>query len=145
LTIGQLVRLSPGELDDLYARGTPAPMLDGKVRGRAVVLPGKRLAGPASAVARLVWQGKVFHAADATATNRFFGIRAIQGRLYHGDSWRDGRPALILDYQGTSRVYARYRDEIRQVAPSLYLGLMYERTCPQPTFSMYFALECPGR
>jgi hypothetical protein len=143
LTIAQLVRLSPAELDFLYGQAAAAPMLDGRVHGRAIVFPGTRLAGPASGCARIVWQGKVFRAADATATNRFCGIPAIQGRLSYGASWRDGRPALILDYQSTSRVYAQYRDEIRQVAPGLFLGLMYARTCPQPTLKMYFALECP--
>jgi hypothetical protein len=143
LTISQLVRMSPAELDCLYDQAPAAPMLDGRVPGRAIVFPGKRLAGPASGAARLVWQGKEFRAADATATNRFFGVPAIWGVLYYGPSWRDGRPALILDYQATSRVYEPYRDEIRQVAPGLFLGLMYERTCPQPTLKMYFALECP--
>jgi hypothetical protein len=47
---------------------------------------------------------------------------------------------LILDYSRTSRVYAQYRDEIRQVGPGLYLGVMHARTAPQPTFKTYFAL-----
>ena len=33
------------------------------------------------------------------------------------------------------------RDEIRQIAPGLLLGLMYARTEPQPTLRMYFVLE----
>ena len=58
------------------------------------------------------------------------------------ESWRDGGPALILDYSQTSLLYAPYRDEIRQIAPGLYLGLMFDRnTCP-PKLKMYFALEC---
>jgi hypothetical protein len=56
----------------------------------------------------------------------------------------DGRPALIIDYSRTSHVYARYRDEIRQVGPGLYLGLMYTRTAPQPTLKTYFLLEVPS-
>lgn len=88
-----------------------------------------------------MWQGKVFHPEDSTAINRFFGVRMIRGRLYSAPSWMDGRPSLILDYQDTSWVYGKYRDEIRQVAPGVYLGLMYERATPRPTFKMYFALE----
>jgi len=88
-----------------------------------------------------MWQGKVFNSADSTAVNRFFGIRIIKGKVYYGESWLDGRPSLILDYSETSRLYAPYRDEIREVAPGLFLGLMYERTAPQATFKMYFALE----
>ena len=65
----------------------------------------------------------------------------IQGNLYNAPSWVDGRPSLILDYQGTSLVYGRYRDEIRQVAPGLYLGAMFARAEPRPTFARYFAFE----
>ncbi|HEY2159561.1 MAG TPA: hypothetical protein VGH33_28310, partial [Isosphaeraceae bacterium] len=75
------------------------------------------------------------------AVNKFFGVRSVPGRLYQAESWRDGQPALILDYQETSRIYRNNSDEIRQVGPGLYLGLMYARTSPEPTLKMYFALE----
>ena len=98
--------------------------------------------GPmASRAGRLVWQGKDFDGGGATAVNRFFGIKAVRGRLYQGSSWLDGRPSLVLDYQNTSLVYRRYRDEIREIAPGLYLGAMFSRTQPQPTFTRYFAFE----
>jgi hypothetical protein len=90
---------------------------------------------------RLVWQGKDFQPTGTTAVNRFFGLPMIRGQLYQGPSWLDGAPALVLDYSQTSRLYARNRDEIRQVAPGLFLGLMYARTTPAPTFRMYFVLE----
>ena len=48
---------------------------------------------------------------------------------------------LVLDYAQTSLVYADNRDEIRQIAPGLFLGLMYDRTTAPPGLSMYFALE----
>ena len=92
---------------------------------------------------RLLWQGKVIEADEATAVNRFFGMRMIRGQLYEGPSWLDGRPSLILDYSQTSRIYADNRDEIRQVAPGLFLGLMYNRTTAPPELSMCFALETP--
>jgi hypothetical protein len=88
-----------------------------------------------------VWQGKVFGPCPDAAVNRFFGARMIHARVGYGPSWRDGQPALILDYQDTSWVYARNRDEIRQVAPGVYLGLMYARAEPAPRFKMYFVLE----
>ena len=141
MTIDDFVRMSGPQLDALYAAGTVPPIPDGRVRGRAIYYPGTRWAVPISAGARVVWQGKVFDAANARAVNRFFGVRSVPGRLYQGTSWRDGAPALILDYQDTSRIYRNNRDEIRQVGPGLYLGLMYERTSPEPTLKMYFALE----
>ncbi|MHC5537228.1 hypothetical protein ACYOEI_03210 [Singulisphaera rosea] len=140
-SLKQLVRMSGPELDLLYQQSTPGAIPSGKVTGRVIMYPGTKMAVPASRVARMMWQGKIFHEDGTTAVNKFFGVRIIKGKLYHGESWMDGRPSLILDYQDTSLLYASYRDEIREVAPGLFLGLMYSRTTPQPTFKMYFALE----
>jgi hypothetical protein len=142
-TLDDLAGMSPAQLDQVYRSSVAAAIPAGKVRGRALVRPGSALAVPRSKASRLLWQGKIFHPDDSTAINRFFGMRIIRGRLYYAPSWMDGRTSLILDYQGTSLVYGAYRDEIRQVAPGLFLGLMYARTTPQPTFKMYFALEVP--
>jgi hypothetical protein len=136
-----LVRLSPAQLDALYANGTATAIPAGKVKGRAIYFPGTSMAVPASRAARLIWQGKVFDPSGRSAVNRFFGVKAVRAEVYAAESWRDGNPALILDYSETSKVYARYRDEIRQVAPGLYLGLMYARTSPSPSLKMYFALS----
>ena len=140
-SMGDLARLTPGQLDALYLRSAPAAPPAGRVRGRALIAPGSALAGPISAGSRVMWQGKTFRAADSTAINRFFGVPIIRGRVYQGASWLDGRPSLILDYQGTSRLYANYRDEIRQVGPGLFLGLMYDRTTAPPDLRMYFAFQ----
>ena len=140
-SLDDLVRLDPAMLDTLYRHSPPATIPRGKVRGRPVVLPGSTLAVPASRAGRAIWQGKVFDPESGVAVNRFFGVRAIRGELSYGPSWLDGGPALILDYERTSRVYGRYRDELREVAPGLVLGLMYERTRPVPTKAMYFALD----
>lgn len=137
----QVVRYSADELERLYRASTPGSVPRGRVHGIPIVAPGRRYAPAASRIGRLVWQGKVFDPEGNEAVNRFFGVRAVRGNLSYGSSWLDGRPALILDYQGTSLVYARYRDEIREVAPGLYLGLMFARTEPYPTFTRYFAFE----
>ncbi|WP_422925611.1 hypothetical protein [Singulisphaera sp. PoT] len=140
-TMDQLIRLSQPQLDSLYMQAGPGTVPPGRVKGRVIYNPGSRITVPASKVARFMWQGKTFNPEDSTAINRFFGIKIIRGKTYQGESWLDGRPSLILDYAETSRLYRPYRDEIREVAPGLYLGLMYERTTPQATFKMYFALE----
>lgn len=142
LTLKQMVRMTPAELEMLYAQGCLAPIPPGKIRGQALLQPGTWLAVPVSQASRLAWQGKVIHPDGQTAINRFFGVRVIKANVYNAESWRDGRPALILDYSQTSVLYGPYRDEIRQIAPGLYLGLMFDRnTCP-PELKMYFALEC---
>lgn len=140
-TLNDFLALDATQLDATYASGTASALPAGKVKGLALRHPGKSFARPSAKASSLVWQGKVIDPTHATAVNRFFGVKAVRGDLSLAQSWRDGQPAVILDYQQSSWVYARYRDEIRQVAPGLYLGLMYERTTPTPTLKLYFALE----
>lgn len=140
-SMDQLLRLGPQQLDALYQGAAVGAIPEGRARGQAIFAPGTRLTRPLAKAARVLWQGKVFRGADASAVNRFFGVKVIRANVFYGPSWSDGRPAIILDYQDTSRLYAPYRDELREVAPGLFLGLMYARTAPQPTLKMYFALE----
>jgi hypothetical protein len=37
----------------------------------------------------------------------------------------DGREAIVLDYSVSSLPFRAIRDEIREVAPGLYLGVVY--------------------
>ena len=141
VTADTLVRMGPAELDQLYRNSGPGLQPRGRVRGIPIVSPGSPIAPTLSRGARVIWQGKVFRDDGRTAVNRFFGIQAVQGNLYYGTSWVDGGSSLILDYQQTSFVYGRYRDEIRQVGPNLYLGVMHTRTEPVPTFTRYFAFQ----
>jgi hypothetical protein len=139
-TVDDLVTLSAAQLEQLYRQGQPGPMPTGKVRGRALY-PESRFPRARSSAAKIAWQGKVFDPESSTAINRFFGVRAIQGNVYTAESWLDGAPSMILDYQGTSKIYGNYRDEIRQIAPGVYLGLMYDRTTSPVSLKMYFAFE----
>ena len=141
VTLDQLLRMSAAELDAHYHQGIAAAIPPGRVRGTALLAPGTWRTRPLARGTRLIWQGKIIDEDQATAVNRFFGIRMIRGRLSQGPSWSDGDPTLVLDYSETSRIYARNRDEIRQVAPGLFLGLMYDRTTTPPGLSMYLALQ----
>jgi len=139
-TLDDLVNLSAAQLNQLYQQSGPGPVPTGRVVGRALYPDAKNPRARSNA-ARIAWQGKVFDPSTSTATNRFFGVKAIKGNVYLGPSWYDGQPSMILDYEGTSRIYGDYRDEIRQIAPGLYLGLMYNRTKAPPTLKMYFAFD----
>jgi hypothetical protein len=141
MNASSLVAMSEAQLDALYRQGASVGLPAGRVRGTALLAPGTRRNGLMAAGTRLVWQGKIIDPANGVATNRFFGLPVVRGQLYEGPSWLDGAPALILDYSRTSKVYARNRDEIRQVAPGLFLGLMYARATPRPDLKMYFVLE----
>jgi hypothetical protein len=141
LTVRQLLRMSRSELEQLYRQGRPVPVPGGFARGTAIRYPGTGLAVPAARVTHLLWQGKFFNAADCTLVNRMGGIKMIRAKVYFGESWIDGRPSVIMDYSETSRVWVDVRDELREVAPALYLGAMFRRRCPEPRFILFFALE----
>jgi hypothetical protein len=59
--------------------------------------------------------------------------------VYTADSWLDGRPALVFDYS-RSRLWPNVRDEVREVAPGLYLGIMY-RDGAQLNPPVFFTLD----
>jgi hypothetical protein len=69
------------------------------------------------------------------------GLEAVRAGVYVGESWLDGRPALVMDYCGLSRLFPDVRDELREVAPGLFLGLTYRRDCPGPRLVTFFALD----
>ena len=140
-TVDALTKLSPAMLDDVYRQGVVGCVPVGPVRGTALVSPGSPINPIASKVSRAFWQGKIFHEGGSSAVNRFVGVSMIAGQVYQGTSWLDGRPSMILDYEHTSKLYRKYRDEIRLVGPGLYLGLMHDRTTPDHRLKMYFVFE----
>ncbi len=88
-----------------------------------------------------LWHGKVFDPCDGTLINQWAGVKAIKARVGYGPSLLDGRPSIIMDYSDTSRVWADVRDEVREVAPGVYLGRMYRLKGGCYEFQYYFALE----
>jgi hypothetical protein len=51
-----------------------------------------------------------------------------------------------MDYRGMSHIWGNVRDEIREVAPGLYLGLMYRCKADRSRMKLFFALQaysCP--
>jgi hypothetical protein len=140
ITPRTLLSMPPDHLLALYASGSAQSVPAGPIRGHVLSLTGSSLAGPVALGGRAVWQGKVF-SPQGTAINHFFGVPAVRGAVSFGPSWFDGKPSLILDYAQTSRVYRNYRDEIREVAPGVYLGLMYDRTTHPVKLVRFFALE----
>lgn len=138
-TMQELVRMPATDLAALYSASPPAPAPSGFVPGRAIKNPGSRTTVANARATRLIWQGKIFRD-DGTMINRVFGAgRAIPADVYAGESLLDGQPALILDYS-RSRLWPEVRDEIREVSPGLYLGIMYKGKA-QPEQKMFFTLD----
>jgi hypothetical protein len=124
-TMQELVRMPAADLHALYSTSPVALVPSRFVPGRAIKNPGSRTTVTNSRVTRLVWQGKIFRD-DGTMINRFFGAgRAIPADVYVGESWVDGQPALVFDYS-RSKLWPTVRDEVREVSPGLYLGIMYK-------------------
>jgi hypothetical protein len=45
--------------------------------------------------------------------------------VYKDASWFDRKETIVLDYSKTSLIARRVRDEIREVAPGVYLGVVF--------------------
>jgi hypothetical protein len=116
------------ELDALFGSSPAGPVPEGEATGTAIALAGswcgRRLAGFARC---FLWQGKVFDPPARCLRNRVspFSLTAIKADVYEGKSWFDGRDCIVIDYSKTSLIARFVRDEIRLVAPGLYLGQVY--------------------
>jgi hypothetical protein len=123
----ELLTATPADLDARFRAAPAGPVPDGAGRGVALLRPGTRLARPLAAWARTGWQGKTFDRDAARLRNRItpFGVLAIEAAVAEEASWVDGKPCIVLDYSKTSRIARPIRDEIREIAPGLYLGVVF--------------------
>jgi hypothetical protein len=138
-TFESLCHMSWHELEQIYHEADIGTRPEGFTRGRAIYHG--FLAKPRGCVTNFLWKGKHFCEASESLINQFCGVRMIRAHVAPGPSWLDGRPALILDYRETSRVWHDARDETREVAPGLYVGAMLLQRCPEPRVKVWFVLE----
>lgn len=141
----QLMKMSQADLEQVYRGAHVGEVPTGYLRGKPIFFPGSGLAAPVGACSRMLWQGKVIDPATCTMRNKLCGCKVVPAKVFYGESWMDGNPAIIMDYAETSRLAAKVRDEFRQVAPGLYLGVTYLRAEHQPKFGIFFVLECSSR
>lgn len=146
LCLEQLAGMNWGELEQLYRQATPGAVPTGYARGKAVYCPCAPLTPTRSRLSQALWHGKHFCPADGTLINQWcLGRQAVRARVCYGNSWLDGKPSIVMDYRGMSHIWSDVRDEIREVAPGLYLGLMYRCKAGQPQMKLFFALEMTGK
>jgi hypothetical protein len=140
----QLARMSEKQLEVLYRLAQPGPIPQGYTPGIAIFNAGSPFTNViAQVVGCSAWQGKYFED-PATMINKTFGVKAIKTVIYLGESYVDGRPSTILDYSVAPRMFQRYRDEIREVAPGIYLGILYRREACGPKRVSWFTLDARG-
>ena len=158
-TLDDLARMEPEALMALYreARTPRLEDLDGKLSGRMLAVP--RLQKPhvrewleRFSKSRLFpWQGKTFQhetAGHGHGVNRVLGERA---NMFHfetsiGPSHAGDFDAVHLDYghDHNPPLVRDVRDEVREVAPGLWLGLAYLNTKDGPHLACYFAIAKSG-
>jgi hypothetical protein len=159
-SLDTLAERSLSELDALYRAANVSSTMhaaDGALVGRMLTvrgLPGM-LAGPLRRWAgsqSFLWEGKTF---QATSETRGVGhnrvrVTGVLGRqnlfpyeTLFGPSAIDGKPTLILDYDlAVNPPYIRrIHDEIREVAPGLFLGPAMWKSARSKTLVLWFALD----
>ena len=128
LDVNALMRMSQEQLDDLYRASLAGPIPSGEGQGTVLIAPRTAVAETAARLIHLLaWQGKVFDPDKGELRNEVLpiGLRAVIAQVYKGPSWFDSRESIVLDYSRTSLIAHWIRDEIREVAPGLYLGIVY--------------------
>jgi hypothetical protein len=97
----------------------------GPTRGAVLYADGKhpRLKARLQGV---LWKGKTFHC-DGTFTNRWFaGVQAVSAGVCVEPSWLDGQSCFVMQYAADAPVFGNVRDELRQIAPGVWLGHSYD-------------------
>lgn len=140
----QLVHMKKCELEALYRCAEPGPMPEGYLPGKAIPHAGTKRAPRVSKRMGKIWKGKIFYPDDCLLENQWWcHLQSVKAWLFVGPSWLDAKPSIIMDYRGSSPiVWRNVRDELRQVGPNIYLGIMYQqnhKNCAK--IKMYFALE----
>jgi hypothetical protein len=123
-----LIGATTGQLGALFRAGSAGSIPDGRSRGTVLLGTGGPLPRLAALVSyTLLWRGKVVNARKGRLKNLIsaFSVPAIAAAVYKQDSWYDGKPCIVLDYSKTSLVAHMVRDEIREIAPGVYLGLVF--------------------
>ncbi len=149
-----LLDLDHATLVELYEGGTVEPLatLNGDLRGRMLAVPGLPdwlTVGPRAwaRTGAFPWRGKSFASIDGDRGTGINRVASDRFRLFRfttaiGPSLHDGQPAVRLDYDhpGNPFFIRAIEDEVRTVAPGLFLGQAWLRTARKRHFVLWFGL-----
>ncbi len=160
-SLDDLAALDVAQLEAVYRGGkvTSLRALDGSPVCRMLAIRGldqgvaANLIRGFAAASFFPWAGKSF---EATSDAEGSGINRI--RLGGGLQWFpfqtrvepsaiDGAPCILLDYDHAPnpKPIRMIRDELREVAPGLFLGpAMLDTGKGDPTLLLFFACDCSG-
>jgi len=159
-TLDDLAALDVAQLEAIYRTGkvTSLHALDGSPVCRMLAIRG--VTGVPATVLRsfaaasfFPWAGKSFEAksdGEGSGINRIRlggGLRWFPFQTRVEPSAIDGAPCILLDYDHAPnpKPIRMIRDELREVAPGLFLGpAMLDRGHGDPTLILFFACDCSG-
>jgi hypothetical protein len=123
-----LVRSTRQELGALFRSATVPVIPGGRGSGTVLLGTGGLLGRVVAVLVHVVaWRGKVVDAKAGRLKNILTpaGILAVEADVYQAASWYDGKPCIVLDYSRRSFLARKVRDEIREVSPGVFLGLVF--------------------
>ncbi len=138
--LADLQGLNNSQLNELYDYGSAYEIPSANHPGRPHLLTGLPLPVPGykgpSDLLGFFWGGKIFstdHVGDITLTNQVFPNTpfnfnniSAQVSIKNNSYTNDGEPVIFLDYNNSNIAIAQIvRDEMRLIAPDLYLGRAY--------------------
>jgi hypothetical protein len=141
VTADQMLGMSKRQLDELFGSHAAGEIPQGEARGTVIIRMGRWLSVLVSRIAhRIAWQGKVFDPVRGELRNEISPLRAkaIRAKVYKAPSWFDQKECIVLDYSHTSFVARRIRDEIREVSPGVFLGIVYWGRAKLINFALTF-------
>jgi len=141
VTADQMLGMSRRQLDQLFGSHAAGEIPEGEARGTVIIRMGRWLSVLVSKIAhRVAWQGKVFDPVRGELRNEISPLRAkaIRAKVYKAPSWFDQKECIVLDYSRTSFVARKIRDEIREVSPGVFLGIVYWGRAKLINFALTF-------
>ena len=141
LDVAQLMKMSQGQLDELFRMSPAGNIPRGEGAGTVIIAPGTALSDIAAKFVHFIaWKGKVFDAETGELRNEILpiGLKTIIAKVYKDKSWFDEKECIVLDYSRTSLIAHWIRDEIREVAPGLYLGIVFWDKTKLINFALVF-------
>ena len=127
----EFLTMSGEQLDDIFRNSPAGEIPRGQGKGTAIVAPGTKISDDIAWLVNFFsWKGKVFDPGPPSTLTNIVGIgllkrKLIVAKVYKDKSWFDEKECITLDYSETSRVAQWIRDEIREVVPGIYLGIVY--------------------
>ena len=158
LDLAALRQMSFEELDRLY-RSSPKPTsisdLDGDAIGAMLAWRSPRR-GPIASLLQefgsstaFPWEGKSFYSKGTESGGGINRINLLGKRRWFpfatrfGASFLDGKPTFVLDYSGPGNppLIRQIVDEVREVAPRLYMGPAALKVGGGPRPILFFAVS----